>query len=960
MIIKTWNITITAVFFALCLLFFYPIAFAVESVSARTDFAKNDSAQNDFAKNDSDNNDPANSVSTNSILAESAPASSAAKLNVPVIPATHLLTPQELQWLAQHQPITVGVDGYFPPYSFINEHGQSVGMAVDTLTLIGKKLGITFVVDGEHRWENIVNNLYKSQIDMVLTMVNTPDRSAEFSFTTPIIFKSLVIITKKSKISILNRGDIAGKTLALVNGYHYSDKVRAEFPSVTPYYVDTMREALEAVQAGHADAAISFLAAANYFQLKYNFADLKVAAFYEKNQANESIAVRNDLPLLTSIMQKGIDSLTAPEIKAINEAWGANISLPKDYQEFIELAVVAGALILLLMIWVMQTRLNNRALLLANNKVEAANSELKQIKDNLQSLVSERTLQLTHSENRYRGLVESLEDEYIFYQHDTNGFVHYVSPSVTHILGHTISGFGDYYFKFLTDNPKNKAISGYIKRILSGEHLPPFDMELFDVDGNPHSFEVLERPMYDEDGQCIGCEGIAHDVTARKQQQDDLYQLSHFDDLTGLANRYYFKLLLEDEIQLCHKTSQPLALLFLDLTRFKVINDNFGHSAGDHILKQAADRIIKSLKGKYVVSRFGGDKFCISLPNTSAATANIISLDLIDTFKLHFEFLEQTIILGCRVGISVFPNDGNDAEAILSQADSALYEAKKTPFCVAFCNKEQAMFNKKRLLIEQSLRQALLVSTLQHSQLFMVYQPLIELSGYQLSGFEALIRWEHPELGVISPAEFIPVAEDTGLIFELSRWVLSTVCEQLVIWNKQGFDFKRVSVNLSALDLMNTLLAEELLALIEKHGAQPSWFKFEITETALMAIPEQSIDILQQLRAANVHVAIDDFGTGYSSLAYLKSLPATTLKIDQSFIRNLMDSAEDQAVVKAVISMAHSLDKIVTAEGVELQEQVDYLVKHGCDIAQGYFFYRPLSVTEVSIRFIDSDEQTLS
>lgn len=880
-------------------------------------------------------------------------------INEPENSAIDLLTAQELQWIAEHKPITVGVDGYFPPYSFLDEHGQPVGMAVDTLTLIGKKLGITFVIDDEYRWPNIVTNFHKHNIDMVLTMVKTPSREDHFAFTTPIVFKSLVIITKKSKFSINNRGDIAGKTVALVKGYQYSDKVGTEFPLVTPYYVDTMREALEAVQAGHADAAISFLAAANYFQLKYSFADLKVATFYEKNNANESIAVRKDYPLLTSIMQKGIDSLTATEIKAINEQWGANISLPKDYQGLFELAVVAGTLILLLSILVLQSKLNNRALLLANRETEQANTELNRLKDNLQQLVLDRTLQLTNSENRYRGLVESLEDEYIFYQHDREGYIYYVSPSVTHILGHTISGFGDYYDKFLTDNPKNKAISGYIKRILAGEHLPPFDMEVFDVDGNPHSFEVLERPMYDASGQCIGCEGIAHDITARKKQQDELYQLSHFDELTGLVNRYYFKLLLEDEIQQCQKSSQPLALLFLDLTRFKVINDNFGHSAGDFILQQAAERIIKGLKGHYVVSRFGGDKFCISLPNTSAASANIIALELIDTFKHHFEFLEQTIILGCRVGISTFPEDGRDAEAILSQADSALYEAKKTPFCVAFCNREQAIYNKKRLLLEQSLRQALQVSTLQHSQLFMVYQPLIELTGYRLSGFEALIRWEHPDLGVISPAEFIPVAEDTGLIFELSRWVLSTVCEQLVIWNKQGFDFKRVSVNLSALDLMNILLAEELLAIIDECGAQPSWFKFEITETALMAIPEQSIDILQQLRSADVHVAIDDFGTGYSSLAYLKSLPATTLKIDQSFIRNLMDSAEDQAVVKAVISMAHSLGKIVTAEGVELQEQVDYLLEHGCDIAQGYFFYRPLSAHEVGIRFIETDKQPL-
>lgn len=865
----------------------------------------------------------------------------------------HVLTPQELTWLAQHQPIKVGVDGYFPPYSFIDEHGHVVGMAVDTLNLIGKKLDITFVIDDEYHWQNILNNLDNKQIDVVLTMVNTPDRAERLLFTTPIIYKSLVIITKKSKFSIHNRSDIAGKTVALVQGYHYAEKIIAEFPTVTPYYVASMREALEVVQAGQADAAISFLAAANYFQFKYSFSDLKVAAFYEKNNANESIAVRADLPVLASIMQKGLDSVTLIERKAINEAWGANITLPKDYKEFIELAVIASVLILLLIIWIVQTRRNNRALRLANKQTAEANTELSSIKDNLQELVLERTLQLSNSENRYRGIVESLQDEYIFYQHDTKGYINYVSPSVTHILGHTVTGFGAFYDKFLSNSPKNVLIADYVQRIMNGEHLAPFEMDIIDTKGNMHIFEVLERPMYDDEGNCIGCEGVAHDITAKKEQQDKLHQLSHYDELTGLVNRYFFKILLDDEIEICHLNQQPLALLFLDLTRFKVINDSFGHSAGDYILTQSALRIVNHLADSYTVSRFAGDKFCISLPNKSAAEANIIAVELVEAFQPHFEFLEQTIILGCRVGISLFPNDGLNADALISHADSALYEAKKVPACVAFCNKEMASYNKKRLMLEQELRKALSLTVDDKPQLFMVYQALIDLPDFQLAGFESLVRWEHPEIGVISPAEFIPIAEDTGLIFELSHWVLNTVCKQLVIWDKQGYDFKRVSINFSALDLMNIKFAEELLELVELLGAKPSWLKLEITETALMAIPEQSIAILTQLKNADIQVAIDDFGTGYSSLAYLKSLPATTLKIDQSFIRNLIDSSEDQAVVKAVISMAHSLGKQVTAEGVEQQEQLDYLVAHGCDVAQGYFFSRPISAHEVCRRYFD-------
>ncbi|MGI2036523.1 EAL domain-containing protein [Shewanella frigidimarina] len=856
------------------------------------------------------------------------------------------LDENELQWLSEHQPIRVGVDGYFPPYSYINENGQIVGMAIDTLFLMGKKLNIQFELSDETRWPNIVKNLQKKDIDIVLTMVNTPNREKKFLFTSPIVYKSLVIIGKKNKHHIHNRSDIANKTIALVKGYQYTDKIIDEFPSVTPLLVDNMREAMEAVQANQADAAITFFAAANYYQLKYSFSDLKFVAFYEKNNANESIAVRNDFPILASIMQKGLSSLSSAEKIAINEAWGANITLPKDYQDLIEFAAVAGVLILLLSVWILQARRNNQALTIANINTANANMALNELKNNLEQNVLERTLQLTSSENRYRGLVESLEDEYIFYQHDIEGFIQYVSPSVTHILGLTISGFGEYYYKYLTDNPKNKLISGYIQRIINGEKLAPFEMEIFAANGIIHTFEVLERPMYDDKGECIGCEGIAHDVTSRKQQQDMLYQLSHYDDLTGLINRYFFKILLDENIQTCLLNQQTLALLFLDLTRFKIINDNFGHSAGDYILQQAATRISTTLKGTFTVSRFGGDKFCIALPNTSADDANVIATELVDVFQHHFEFLEQTIILGCRVGISLFPEDGQDAEAILSQADSALYEAKKRPNGVAFCNKQQALHNKRRLVIEQGLRKALADNVVEQYQLFAVYQPLIILPSQELAGFEALMRWQHPEFGMISPAEFIPIAENTGLIFELSRWMLQTVSQQLVRWHEQHFDFKRVSVNLSALELMNINLADDLLAVITATGAHPKWFKFEITETALMAIPEQSIEILHKLIEADIHVAIDDFGTGYSSLAYLKSLPATMLKIDQSFIQNLIHSAEDQAVVKAVINMAHSLGKCVTAEGVELQDQLDFLIEHHCDVAQGYYFSKPMNADD--------------
>jgi diguanylate cyclase (GGDEF)-like protein/PAS domain S-box-containing protein len=855
----------------------------------------------------------------------------------------YTLTKDESIWLDKNQPIRVGVDGNFPPYSFLDETGRPIGVAIDTLKLMGEKLNIRFDIDDQVQWSEVVRNLEDKKTDIVLPMVKTPEREQHYLFTSPIVYKSLVIVKHSSNREIYSRDDIAGKTIALVRNYHYVSKILKEFPSVTPYYVDTMREALEAVQAKQADAAITFFAAATFLQQKYLLTNLEFVVFYERNNANDAIAIRKDLPILAGIMQKALNSISADEKLAINKKWHADINLPDDHQALIELAAVASILIILLLVWLLQEKRHHRALIWANKDTEEANQALNLLKDNLEKLIRDRTLQLTKSENQYRGLVESLEDEYVFYQHDSQGFIQYISPSVTHILGHKVSGFGSNYRQYLTDNPNNRLIANFVERSLKGEHIPPFEIEVFDAKGDAHSFEVLERPMYDEDDKCIGCEGIAHDITVRKQHQEKLFKLSHYDELTGLVNRYFFKEKLEEKIKIAQALEQPMALLFLDLTRFKIINDNLGHSAGDHILQQAAQRILDLVTDTDSVSRFGGDKYCILLPQQSALEAEAIAQSLIQSFAQPFEVYEQTFILGCRIGVSLFPANGQDAETLLKQADSALYVAKKLPGGLAFCSEEQAIYNKRRLKLEQGLRLALASPRFDASyELSPVFQSLNRLPEGKLAGFEALMRWHHPELGPISPGEFIPIAEETGLIFELSNWMIRCVCRQLTQWHKEGFDFVRVSINLSAIELINVNLAEEILTLIHETGAQSSWLKMEITETALMAAPEQSIKTLQKLVDANINVAIDDFGTGYSSLSYLKSLPATSIKIDQSFIRNLMTSPEDRAVVKAVISMSHSLGKRVTAEGVETQEQLDFLIAHQCNYAQGYLFSRPL------------------
>jgi diguanylate cyclase (GGDEF)-like protein/PAS domain S-box-containing protein len=668
-----------------------------------------------------------------------------------------ILSSEERHWLSQHPQVRVGVDSNSPPYSFINEQGKPVGFAIDMLELIGKKTNIEFIIDDDMLWQEIVNNLEQKNIDLILTMVETPERAQQYLFTAPIAYKSLVIVANKNVHHIDSRGDIANKTVALVRNYHYVDKILAEFPNMTPYYVDSMREALEVVEIGSADAAITFFAAANFLQQHYLFTQLKFAAFYDINSANESIAIRQDMPLLASIMEKGIQALSADEKWAINEKWHANIDLPTNNETLIEVAIVSGILIFILMVWLLQEKRHSRVLSLAKQGTDEANKELNSLKADLEVLISDRTVQLKISENRYRGLVESLEDEYVFYQHDSQGIIQYISPSVTHILGHQVSGFGINYRQYLTDYPNNHLIPSFVERSLKGEHVPPFEIEVFDSKGDIHSFEVLERPMYDEEDNCIGCEGIAHDITVRKQHQEKLHRLSHFDDLTGLANRYSFKLILEEKIKTAQALEQHLALLFLDLTRFKIINDNLGHSAGDHIIQQAAQRILASITPADTVSRFGGDKFCVLLPHYSAIHAKSIAQSLIQSFSQPFEVHEQTFILGCRIGVSLFPANEQDAETLLKQADSALYVAKKLPSGLAFCSKEQTIYNKRRLKLEQGLRLAIASPRFDGNyELSPVFQSLNRLPEGRFAGFEALMRWHHPELGPISPSEFSP------------------------------------------------------------------------------------------------------------------------------------------------------------------------------------------------------------
>jgi len=858
------------------------------------------------------------------------------------------LTAEERLWLKAHQPIRIAFDGDFPPYSFI-DNDKLVGVAYDTLRLISQKLDIQFQVDKRTAWKEVYIAAINKEIDVVATMVNRSERLKFFAFTQPYVFKSLAIITNKNGKQITNRSQLSGKIVALVKDYQYSTRILSEFPSITPFYVDSMRDALEAVESEQSDAAISFFAASAYLQDKYLLTQLKFGAFYDRNSANDSIAVRNDWPILATILQKGLDALTPEEKQAINERWRTQLELPIDYATISKFIAPLLFIVIILLLWNRQIRHQNKRINSSKNKLLQSNNALEHLKENLETQVFQRTEQLHKSEQKYRSLVENLNDEYFFYQHDLEGVFSYLSPSVTKILGYSVTEFLQHYSTDQTDHPNNALINDYTRRCLNGEKVPAYEVELFDKYGNKRSIEVLENAIYDASGLCIGIEGIAHDITLLKQAQERLNWLSYYDDLTGLANRRLFLERLEQTLTLAHRHNNSTALLFLDIDRFKIINDNLGHAAGDEVLKETANRLLADLRDSDLAARVGGDEFTLILPDTDADAAEIVAKKVLQHLLQPYTLNEQQFILGSSIGIAIYPDDGKNVKTLLQQADNTMYCAKKAKQGYAFCSPAQIHANNRRLILEQSLRKALAQDCYAPDfELQMFYQAKLCLKTNKIIGYEALMRWHHTDLGIISPIEFIPLAEETGLIVGLSHWVMTAVCLQTVHWSQLGFDFGKIAVNISAVELINLDLTNKIISQIDSTGAEREWIEVEITESALMKTPEIAIKVMRQLVEAGVLIAIDDFGTGYSSLSYMKNLPAAFIKIDRSFIHNLLNSKEDQAVIHAVLAMSHALGKQVIAEGVETQEQLQFLAESGCDMAQGYWIAKPLAAEDIN------------
>ena len=580
--------------------------------------------------------------------------------------------------------------------------------------------------------------------------------------------------------------------------------------------------------------------------------------------------------------------------------------------------------------------------------VQDAEGRIVAVEGLIQDITERRdTVQaLRDAEQRYRGLFDNAI-EGIF---RTTGDGHYLdaNPALAHIYGfespaELMTSLRDIGRQLYVD-PTRREEFMHIMRARGS--VSGFEAQVYRKNGDIIWISENARAVFEDNGRLMSYEGTVEDVTERKLYQARIEQQANYDTLTGLANRSLLQDRLEQALLQASTYNTRVAVAFVDLDRFKYINDSLGHHVGDELLRTMADRLESCVRDCDTVARLGGDEFVVLITGQTAPdlVRNIVERMLaVVTQPWITEHGEFNV--SCSIGVALFPNDGADAQTLLKHADSAMYRAKESGRNnFQFFTRELNALMIERLAMESSLRRAL-----ERDQFMLHYQSRVDLHTGKIIGAEALIRWNLPEQGVVPPGKFIPLAEETGLIVPIGKWVLRAACAQNKAWQDAGLEPIVVSVNVSARQFRQDNLVRAVAEVLEETGLEPRYLELELTESMVMHDAAQLVAMLGELKRLGVQIAVDDFGTGYSSLSYLKRFPVDRLKVDRSFVEHLATDSDDATIVRAIITLGHNLGLKVVAEGVELQEQVDFLRLNLCDEAQGFLYCRPIPSDELAL-----------
>lgn len=548
-----------------------------------------------------------------------------------------------------------------------------------------------------------------------------------------------------------------------------------------------------------------------------------------------------------------------------------------------------------------------------------------------------KTLRVLESDQRYKSLFEHNYDGVIFYSIDGSQSV--MNPAAMRLTKEQSLPLK----KLMTmcASADAELISTHFSNAVHGE-ARSYEITLTTREGRQLHLNMTHTPVF-VDQQITGVFMIMRDITNKKEYEAKINYLAFHDSLTGLPNRRFVEQKLDQVIMEAQKTHQQVYVLFLDLDHFKLVNDSLGHDFGDLLLQEASLRLQECVGKKGTVSRLGGDEFMVILTDVTEREVSSVANEINQRIEQAFFIHGHEMYITTSIGISRYPEDGQDRSVLMRNADAAMYAAKekgKNSFHLYVQNLEQAVNDKMN--IQNELNRALA-----RQEFLLHYQPQVCAKSGAIVGVEALIRWDHPERGLLLPDQFISVAEETGLIVPIGEWVLRTACKQNKQWQEQGLIPLRVAVNLSARQFLKQDFTQMVTEILDQTGLAPDYLELEITESSMIDV-QRATQVLKELKQLGVCVAIDDFGTGYSSLYYLKEFPLNRLKIDRSFVRDMIEQPSNQAIVSTIISMAHHLQLRVIAEGVETKEELAFLQDHLCEEVQGYLFSRPLPSEDVA------------
>ena len=833
-------------------------------------------------------------------------------------------TANELTFLKNHGAIRYCIDPSWKPLEFRSKDNRHQGMSADFINLFSKNSGVTFEFVPTKTWAESLRFLEARRCDFLPLAAPNQERLKYMAFTAPYVVFPLVIATKSDVSFISDFRNVSDKTFAVVRGYVHTEIIRKNYEGVKLIEAKDVIQGLDYVRSGKVFGFIDTVATISQGIEEENIVGLKIAGKLE-GEWRFSIGVRNDLPVLLSIMNKNLDYIEAGDKRQIFNRWIAvRYERGFDYQLFWRLlAAMAVVGLFLLYRYRVLSRVNTKltyALALSSAALESTPDGV---------LIVDQGGKISRWNRRFVELWRVPE--------------HLLDTKVT-----------DPALQYVTEQMADPdAFLSKVRELYAHPGESSFDM-LYLKDGR--IVERYSQPLM-MGGAIAGRLWSFRDLTERKHLEERLHELAFYDHLTGLANRSLLHDRLRQAMFSSGRSGHYGALLLIDLDNFKSLNDTYGHHLGDLLLKQVAQRLSTCVRSEDTVARFGGDEFVVMLTNLgnekkdALGRVELVGGKVMAVLNEDYHLENISYSISPSIGANLFLGQQVSTDTLLKQVDLAMYKAKDAGRnTLRFFDPEMERMVMQRARMEEELRQAI-----ENKQFVLHYQP--QIAGSRISGCEVLVRWQHPERGMVSPAEFIPLAEETGLILPVGNLVLEIACAQLAIWaGRADMAHLTIAVNVSAHQFHQSDFVEQVLATLKKAGANPEKLKLELTESLLVSDVDDVIEKMYALKARGVSFSLDDFGTGYSSLMYLKRLPLDQLKIDQSFVRDVLVDPNDASIARTIIALSETLGIGVIAEGVETADQQAFLANAGCHAYQGYLFGHPLPIGDFEAFFRTNDQ----